>query len=210
MDGGRVALLNAAAAQADLESMVRLAAMIALALAVGSAPRAHTAEASHAGWPQITGIFEKNDASGGMIDARPGDGLVAAGGDQACAGRDDASDGCPGPIGHNELLGADGSDTIYGGNDGDVIWGDYLPSGQPASQRDYLHGGDGDDWIYSSHGFSHIWTGAGNDHVALVYGHGIVTCNGPGLKTLVMRKLVANRHWALQGCTHTVIVPYAA
>ena len=53
------------------------------------------------------------------------------------------------------------------------------------------------DWIYSSHGHDEIWTGAGDDHVALVYGWGTVHCNGPGLKTLVMRLLRRNRHWRL-------------
>ena len=76
---------------------------------------------------------------------------------------------------HNWLLGGYGNDTIFAGDDGDVIWGDYHPEGQPESQRDYLHGGPGEDWIYSSHGYNEIWTGAGNDHLALVYGHGIVS-----------------------------------
>ena len=62
-----------------------------------------------------------------------------------------------------------------------------------------LLGGGGNDTIY-----------AGNDHVALVYGHGTVYCNGPGLKTLVMRYLPQNRPWKLVGCDHKVIVPYRA
>jgi Ca2+-binding RTX toxin-like protein len=111
---------------------------------------------------------------------------------------------------HNYLLGGNGNDTIWAGERGDVIWGDSHPGGQPESQRDFLHGGPGDDWLYASHGFNEIWTGAGDDHVALVYGHGTVHCNGPGLKTLVMRYLPENRPWALIGCTHKVIVPYKA
>jgi hypothetical protein len=111
---------------------------------------------------------------------------------------------------HNYLLGGDGNDTIWAGDAGDVIWGDSHPDGQPESQRDFLHGGPGVDWLYSSHGFNDIWTGAGDDHVALVYGHGIVHCNGPGLKTLVMRYLPANRPWTLLGCSHTLIVRYRA
>ena len=111
---------------------------------------------------------------------------------------------------HNYLLGGDGNDTIWAGDVGDVIWGDSHPGGQPESQRDYLHGGPGVDWLYASHGFNEIWTGAGNDHVALVYGHGTVYCNGKGTKTLTMRKLPQNRHWNLVGCAHTVIVPFAA
>lgn len=111
---------------------------------------------------------------------------------------------------HNMLLGGDGNDTIFAGDQGDVIWGDSHPGGQPESQRDYLHGGAGLDWLYASHGFNEIWTGAGNDHVALVYGHGIVHCDGPGLKTFVMRYLPQNRPWKLLGCAHKVIDPYRA
>jgi RTX calcium-binding nonapeptide repeat (4 copies) len=111
---------------------------------------------------------------------------------------------------HNYLLGGNGNDTIWAGDAGDVVWGDSHPSGQPESQRDYLHGGRGADWLYASHGFNEIWTGAGNDHIALVYGHGVVHCDGPGLKTFVMRYLPSNRPWSLQGCAHKVIVPYRA
>ena len=91
-----------------------------------------------------------------------------------------------------------------------MIWGDSHPDNQPEGQRDFLHGGPGEDWIYSSHGFNEIWTGAGDDHIALVYGHGAVHCDGPGLKTFVMRYLPQNRPWNLIGCTHKVIVRYRA
>jgi hypothetical protein len=111
---------------------------------------------------------------------------------------------------HNELLGGDGNDTIWAGNEGDVIWGDSHAGNQPTSQRDALHGGAGDDWLYASHGYNHIWTGAGNDHIALVYGSGIVDCDGPGHKTLVMRYLPQNRPWKLVGCTNKTIVRYRA
>jgi RTX calcium-binding nonapeptide repeat (4 copies) len=116
----------------------------------------------------------------------------------------------PANIGHNELLGGHGNDTIHAGPAGDVIWGDYKPSGQPESQIDHLYGAAGNDWIYSSHGTNYIWSGAGNDHIQLVYGHGVVYCNGPGHKTLVMRKLPSNRHYRLVGCTSKTIIPYAA
>ena len=72
------------------------------------------------------------------------------------------------------------------------------------------YGGAGSDWIYSSHGYNEIWTGAGDDHLALVYGHGTIYCNGPGVKTFVMRSLPQNRPWTLVGCTHKVLVRYRA
>ena len=110
---------------------------------------------------------------------------------------------------HNMLLGGDGNDTIWAGNLGDVIWGDSHPD-DPPNQSDRLHGGPGPDWIYASMGHNVIWTGAGNDHLALVYGYGTVFCNGPGLKTMVMRYLPANRHFKLVGCAHMVVVRYRA
>ena len=115
----------------------------------------------------------------------------------------------PASIGHNELLGGHGNDTIYAGPAGDVIWGDYKPSEQPTSQVDHLKGGRGSDWLYASHGTNYITTGAGNDHVLLVYGHGVVRCDGPGHKTIVLPKLPKNRHYQLIGCTSKTIVPFA-
>ena len=163
----------------------RLAGLLcATALGVLACAGVALAEADHTGWPQI-GHHEghPNNESGVM---RGLDGV------------------------HNMLLGGDGNDTIWAGDEGDVIWGDSHPGGQPTSQRDFLHGGPGTDWLYASHGYNEIWTGAGDDHVALVYGHGTVFCNGPGLKTLVMRYLPQNRPWKLVGCEHKVIDPYRA
>ncbi len=110
---------------------------------------------------------------------------------------------------HNYLLGGNGNDTIWAGEVGDVIWGDSHPE-DPSDQSDFLHGGPGNDFIYASQGYSDIWTGSGNDQIALVYGHGIVHCNGPGLKTIVMRYLPSNRPWKLEGCSHTKLVRYRA
>jgi Ca2+-binding RTX toxin-like protein len=156
------------------------------AASIASLAHAHVAIASHAGWPADECL--KMD-KGGQGPSHTLVGLKHV---------------------HNWLLGGYGNDTIYGGEAGDVIWGDYQPSGQSESERDYLHGGNGNDWIYSSHGFNEIWTGAGNDHLALVYGHGVIHCNGPGLKTFVMRYLPENRPWTLIGCTHKALVRYRA
>jgi Ca2+-binding RTX toxin-like protein len=151
-----------------------------------TAPLAQVAMASHAGWPADECL---------KMDKGP------AGRSHTLVGLKDI---------HNYLLAGYGNDTIYGGNDGDVIWGDYQPDGQSETQSDYIHAGAGSDWIYSSHGFNEIWTGAGDDHLALVYGHGIVYCNGGGLKTFVMRYLPQNRPWKLVGCSHKVIDRYRA
>jgi Ca2+-binding RTX toxin-like protein len=128
----------------------------------------------------------------------------------SCATKYERADLVPANIGHNELLGGDGSDTIHAGPAGDVIWGDSHAEGNDTTQVDRLYGGPGNDWIYASHGTNYIWTGAGVDHVLLVYGHGVVDCNGPGHKILVMRKLADNRHYRLIGCADKTIVPYAA
>jgi Ca2+-binding RTX toxin-like protein len=127
-----------------------------------------------------------------------------------CAHKYEETDLVPASIGHNELLGGDGSDTIHAGPAGDVIWGDSHAEGNDTTQVDHLYGGEGNDWIYASHGTNYIWTGGGEDHVLLVYGHGVVDCDGPGHKILVMRKLAANRHYKLIGCNNKTIVPYAA
>lgn len=127
-----------------------------------------------------------------------------------CAHKYEETDLVPAGIGHNELLGGDSNDTIHAGPAGDVIWGDSHAEGNDTTQIDRLYGGAGDDWLYASHGTNYIWTGAGEDHVLLVYGHGVVYCNGPGRKIFVMRKLPKNRHYRLVGCTDKTIVPYAA
>jgi len=148
--------------------------------------RASVAMASHAGWPQDE-CLKMDKGSAGLSHTLVGLQHV-----------------------HNWLLGGYGNDTFYAGERGDVIWGDYHPEGQPESQRDYIHGGAGADWIYASHGYNEIWTGSGDDHLALVYGHGTVYCNGPGVKTFVMRYLPQNRPWKLVGCSHKVLDRYRA
>jgi Ca2+-binding RTX toxin-like protein len=153
----------------------------AFALSLAAAAAANT---SHAGWPPIENFAQHANDENGTLRGKKGV--------------------------HNELLGGQGNDTIFAGDAGDVIWGDSRAGGQPESQRDYLHGGAGNDYIYASHGFNEIWTGAGNDHLQLVYGHGTVHCNGPGLKKLVMRFLPSNRPWTLDGCSHKQIEAFKA
>jgi Ca2+-binding RTX toxin-like protein len=265
--------------------MARCACLLVAALALGTTAFARsaegqvsmwarTAEASHLGWPTITGMLLQNSNNENRpLDGRPGydpfdgtdpsyscdgvdtgglyhdcgypgisdgprfttlpqleaecrqDGSSSSETDQTplfpsvtlpeglpsfCAHKYEETDLVPADIGHNELLGGDGNDTIHAGPAGDVIWGDSHAEGNDTTQVDRLYGGAGDDWIYASHGTNYIWTGAGEDHVLLVYGHGVVYCNGPGHKILVMRKLATNRHYRLVGCTDKTVVPYAA
>jgi Ca2+-binding RTX toxin-like protein len=130
--------------------------LAALALLAGLLTTAGPAVAntSHEGWPAITGVLlmNKQDQSR-PLDARDGHG-------------------------HNELLGGHGDDTIYAGPAGDVIWGDYKPSGQPASQVDHLYGGSGEDFIFASHGTNVIRAGGGDDWIKAHYGHGSIDCGG--------------------------------
>jgi Ca2+-binding RTX toxin-like protein len=108
--------------------------------------------ASHAYWPHIDGVLKI---------ARTGTGNFF------------------GTARSDELLGHHGSDHLRGRGGSDVLWGDYDPNGQPASQVDYISGGAGTDFIYGSHGRNVISGGPGNDAISVHYGRGIVDC-GPG------------------------------
>ena len=118
----------------------------------------------------------------------------------ACAGMLRSAALVPAGIGHNELLGGHGDDTIHAGPAGDVIWGDYKPSGQPASQVDHLYGGPGNDFIYASHGRNVIWTGGGRDVVHAHFGRGEIHCDSA---TVTVYLSHADRPlYRLFGCRH--------
>jgi Ca2+-binding RTX toxin-like protein len=161
-----------------------LAATLALLATVGSVTGAG-ANTSHEGWPQITGILLMNKQDQNRpLDARPGHDLFG-GADRSysCDGlhknRSCAhSSGVAVRRGHNELLGGHGNDRIYAGPQGDVIWGDYKPSGQPSTQVDRLFGGNSRDFIYASHGTNIIHAGGGDDWIKAHFGRGIVDCGG--------------------------------
>ncbi len=186
--------------------MITLAACLLLPMGVA------TANTSHDGWPRITGVLlmNKTDASR-PLDARPGHDpfagtdpayscdavhkrgkcqrrFVRAGGGVVMTSR----------AGHNELLGGHGSDTIYAGPWGDVLWGDYKPSGQNSTQRDTLVGSSGNDFIYSSHGVNAIVGGGGNDWIKAHFGSGSIDCGGGRDKLFISRR--AQRHFTIRGC----------
>lgn len=152
-------------------------------------------------WPTINGLVLMNQRDGERpLDARwgrdPHGGqdrsyswnqvakAVCKGGGTACYKRDGKVNGKPRYIvpekhRHNKLLGGHGSDTIYAGRTGDVIWGDYKPGGQPTGQFDRLTGGAGEDHIYASWGQNVIDAGGGDDYIKAFKGRGKVDC-GPG------------------------------
>jgi Ca2+-binding RTX toxin-like protein len=109
--------------------------------------------ADHKYWPTIDGIFRQQNGSAGV--------------------------NYKGTSRSDELLGHHGSDTLRGADSNDILWGDWDPKNQPATQRDTMYGGNGTDFIYGSHGANSIYAGAGNDVISVHYGRGLVDC-GPG------------------------------
>jgi Ca2+-binding RTX toxin-like protein len=154
-------------------SMPRVLLSVLVCLSLSAAPVAVAGKAPHTGWPHRDGalIMHKLDQSGPIYGF---------------------------PYLHNELLGGHGNDNIYAGDAGDVIWGDYKPSGQPTTQSDVLQGGAGRDFIYASHGHNVIDTGAGNDVVHGHFGYGSITCHSP--QTTVFLSHKGRKGWTLQGC----------
>jgi Ca2+-binding RTX toxin-like protein len=152
----------------------RPAAAAVAVLFSASAAAALAQKASHKEWPRIDGrlVIHKHD------EETPLRGL-----------RDK----------HNELLGGHGSDTITAGDVGDVMWGDYKPSGQPESQRDVITGGPAQDHIYASHGTNTIVTNGGADRVHAHFGRGTITCTTK--QPLVYLSHKSKRRYELHGCT---------
>jgi len=122
---------------------------------------ASVGKVSHRNWPAITGVFLTFPSFGGgrLVGAERAD----------------------------ELLGHHRSDRISGGGSRDVIWGDWDAVGNSARQRDRLSGGDGSDFIYTSHGRNTVFGGTGNDFIWASHGHGTIDC-GPGIDTVRVRK----------------------
>ena len=172
------------------------------------------ANTSHAGWPQIDLLLMNKTDAARPLDARPGfDPFGGLDPHYSCDAvhkrgrcqRFFAS----GPSGgrvvgrhklHNELLGGHGSDILHAGPYGDVLWADYKPSGQPATQHDTIFGGNGNDFIYAGHGTNDIFASGGGDHIKAHYGSGTIDCGG-GVDTLFISRK-AQRGYTIRHCEH--------
>jgi hypothetical protein len=132
---------------------------------------------SHAGWPQYQYL---------LMDKGP-------------AGQQHVLVGKPGL--HNWLLGGYGDDTIYGGDAGDVIWGDYHPSGWPSHQTAVIHAGNGKNFIYSNDTVDYVWTGTNPATVVHAHeGSGVIHCENP--HQTVFTSHHARPRYKLDGCRH--------
>jgi RTX calcium-binding nonapeptide repeat (4 copies) len=156
-----------------MATAVSSAALLALLAFVTSAG----AMTSHAGWPADQHLIM----------------------DKGSAGQENVLQGVADR--HNYLLGGYGNDTIYGGEAGDVIWGDYHPSGWPSFQKAIIHAGNGPNFIYANDTANEVWTGTNPDTV--VHAHedgGVIHCENSSI--VVYTSHHALPHWKLDGCQH--------
>ena len=150
-----------------------LAGMLAAALIASASAMAMT---SHAGWPPDQHLVMDKGPAGESHVLRGEEGV------------------------HNYLLGGYGNDTIYGANAGDVIWGDYHPSGEQR-QTAIIHAGNGKNFIYANDTLNYVWTGT--NPATVVHAHedgGVVHCESPGI--VVYTSHHAKPHWKFEGCRH--------
>jgi hypothetical protein len=138
-------------------------------------PAIAIASTSHAGWPPVARQdkqINKDNVSPNTFTGHPGV--------------------------HNELLGGHGDDTLIAADKGDILWGDYHPSGNTTKQHDTIKGGPGKDFIYASHGYNTISTGGGLDQVHAHYGSGKITCSNPKATVFLSHK--SRPHYHLHNC----------
>ena len=104
---------------------------------------------------------------------------------------------------HNWLLGGYGSDTIIGGDDGDVIWGDYQECCWPRRQTAIIRAGNGRNVIYANDTRDYVWTGTNPKtvvHAHVIGISGVIHCQSP--RIVVFLSTVSERHFKLDGCHH--------
>jgi hypothetical protein len=150
-------------------------AVVAVMAATCLAPAAAPAMTSHSGWP-------------------PDQHLIM---DRGPAGRANTLLGNAGV--HNYLLGGYGNDTIYGGDAGDVIWGDYHDSGWPSTQTAVIHAGNGPNIIYANDTLNYVWTGT--NPATVVHAHenaGVIHCQNPQIVLFTSHHALP--HYKLDGC----------
>lgn|GEM_PF-2519330 len=140
----------------------------------GSPCRVASSCAGHEFWPRMTAndVQRAGEYRGTTLRGRPGN--------------------------RDELLGWHGSDTLYGGDQADVLWADHVGTGQPRTQSDRMYGGAGDDFLYAARGRNTISGGPGNDAIKARYGRGAVDC-GPG-RDIVHLPKSRRRNWTFTGC----------
>ena len=161
---------------ASIRNRITTAAAAVALLAVLVLSPSAGAMTSHAGWPSDQHL---------VMDKGP-------------AGQTNTLTGVDGQ--HNYLLGGYGNDTIYGGDSGDVIWGDYHPSGE-STQTAVIHAGDGKNYIYANDTVNYVWTGTNPQTV--VHAHedsGVIHCENP--QQTVYTSHHALPHYKLDGCKH--------
>ena len=100
---------------------------------------------------------------------------------------------------NDELLGGHGDDKLYGVDGHDVIWTDHKNTGNTTRQHDVVYAGDGNDWVYASHGHNNIHGGPGQDTIRVWFGRGFVDC-GPGNDDILYVSKTQNRKVKRRHC----------
>lgn len=152
-----------------------LAACLAVVLASVTFGASSQAMTSHVGWPRYQKLVMDKGPAGQSHTLTGGQGV------------------------HNELLGGYGNDTMIGGDAGDVIWGDYHPTGMPAHQTAVIRAGSGKNFIYSNDTVNYVWTGTNPATVVHAHeGSGVIHCQNPQI--IVFTSHHALPHYHLDGC----------